>query len=294
MQFTSPLSRAFRAGCFSLAVLLIPAVGLAQNEPPANPGLTPTEATPADKIVNPELHSLTALIEGKGFVRIRPGQFTMGSPDGNPDEQPPHTVRITHEFEMGRFEVTQAQWDAAMRNPHAKPDAKDSPEKVNPSHFKGPANPVENVSWDSVQEFLRALNSRDPKHVYRLPTEAEWEYAARAGKRAEASNKLTDEAWFAANSGGRPHAVGLRQANAWGLHDMIGNVMEWVADWYVPSYYGGSPDADPVGPASSSYKVYRGCAWLSEPKQCRPGYRGFDFPTSGYYSVGFRLVRTPK
>jgi formylglycine-generating enzyme required for sulfatase activity len=179
-----------------------------------------------------------------------------------------------------------------MDSPHNSKTPEDAA-RVDPSHFKGPNLPVENVSWDSVRTFIAILNKRDAKHLYRLPTEAEWEYAARAGRSGDALPP-TESAWCASTSGGRTQPIGGKSANPWGLHDMIGNVMEWVQDWYAPDYYESSPAANPGGPASSSYKVYRGGAWLSDEKQCRPAFRGFDFPTAGYYSVGFRLVRTPK
>ena len=240
------------------------------------------------------LHSLTALIEGPGFVRIPAGEFVMGSRNGSEDEQPPHRVRISRNFEMGKVEVTQAQWDAVMGSAHGGPSAKTGEKDINPSKFKGPARPVENVSWDDVQKFLQKLNARDPAHVYRLPTEAEWEYAARAGTANDAATNLDTAAWFEPNSGGETKPVGQKAPNGWGLHDMQGNVREWVQDWYAADYYEGSPRTDPQGPASSSYKVYRGCAWLSAAKYCRAAYRGFEFPNSADYSVGFRLVRTPK
>ena len=118
-----------------------------------------------------QVHSLSSLLDNSGFVRIPAGEFEMGSRNGNADEQPVHSVRITQSFEMGKFEVTQAQWDSVMRDPHANTDSKArAAANVNPSHFKGPARPVENVSWESVQLFIRTLNARDPKHVYGLPT----------------------------------------------------------------------------------------------------------------------------
>ena len=236
------------------------------------------------------LHSVTALIDGRGFVPIPAGEFIMGSAGGNADEQPPHRVRITSPFEMAKFEVTQAQWDAVMRDPHA---AKDAP-PVNKSHFKGAAKPVENVSWDDAQQFIHRLNKRDPQHTYRLPTEAEWEYASRAGRSELASVPLGEAAWFEGTAERQTHAVGQKKANAWGLHDMLGNVSEWVQDWFAPDAYSTADTVDPKGPASGSYKVHRGCAWLSAAKQCRPTYRAFDFPNPGQYSIGFRLVRTRK
>ena len=231
-------------------------------------------------------HSITYLLQGKGaFVRIPPGQFTMGSDNGNPDEQPRHTVRITRAFEMGRYEVTQAQWRSVMEDPHARPqDPKEEADEVDPSRFKGPELPVESVSWYSVQRFLRALNIRDPRYTYRLPTEAEWEYAAAAGKGGE-------DGWCESNSGAKTHPGGQKPANRFGLHDMIGNVTEWVQDWYGPEAYAENRASDPQGPAAGSYKVYRGGAWLSPAKHCRATYRAFDLPNNTHDSVGFRLVR---
>jgi formylglycine-generating enzyme required for sulfatase activity len=240
-----------------------------------------------------QIHSLGALLDGSGFATIPAGEFEMGSIIGTPDEQPVHRVRIGKSFEMGKYEVTQAQWESVMYNPHvaAQTRTRVSDQASNPSKFKGATRPVESVSWESVQVFLNALNQRDPKHVYRLPTEAEWEYAARAGSKDQLLEGLDDKAWFAGNSDGTTHPIGEKEPNAWGLHDMFGNVLEWVQDWYSPEGYGGPlhPDAY-IG----SYKVYRGCGWLSEAKYCRPAFRAFDFPSSGQYSVGFRLVRTPK
>lgn len=235
-------------------------------------------------------HSLTFLMEGSSFVSIPAGEFTMGSASGNPDEAPPHVVRVSQPLEMSKFEITQGQWRAVMESPHAKPRNDEEARKVEPAHFKGLDLPVESVSWPNVQEFLRVLNNRDKRYVYRLPTEAEWEYAAVTGQAGSATNPPAG--WCEDSAGGRTHPIGETPADKWGLHDMIGNVMEWVQDWYAPDYYNGSPRVDPRGPATGSYKVYRGGAWLSSGSQCRPTYRGFDFPNSGYYSVGFRLVRS--
>lgn len=176
-----------------------------------------------------------------------------------------------------------------MDSPHRKPRTDEELRPVDPSHFKGPEFPVESVSWELVQDFIATLNRRSDRYVFRLPTEAEWEFAAfRGGTEADES------AWCETKSEERTHPIGTTRPNALGLFDMIGNVQEWIQDWYAPDYYEGSPHSDPRGPERSSYKVYRGGAWLSPAKQCRRSYRGFDFPSSGYYSVGFRLVRSPK
>lgn len=250
----------------------------------------------AQTAAKPDPWTLGALLDGSGFVRIPAGVFMMGSKNGNADEQPVHQVRLRKGFEMGKFEVTQDQWVAVMHDPHAKPNtvAGEEPQDVNPSKFRGPSRPVDSVSWQAVQEFMKAMNVRDSKHVYRLPTEAEWEYAARAGSTEDRPKDGATVAWHEPNAGGTTHPVGQKAPNAWGLYDMLGNVQEWVQDWYTPDSYATSAAIDPQGAQGESYRVYRGCAWLSEPKYCRTAYRAFDFPNSGYYSVGFRLVRTPK
>lgn len=233
-------------------------------------------------------HSLGFLTEGDSFVAIPAGEFIMGSDSGNADEAP-HRVRITKGFELSRFEITQAQWRAVMESPHSKARTEQELRRVDPSHFKGGELPVESVSWDLVQEFIRLLNARSERFVYRLPTEAEWEYAAFRGR-----TDADEFAWCEAKADGRTHPIGTMRANSAGLFDMLGNVQEWVQDWYAPDYYEGGPQEDPRGPGKSSYKVYRGGAWLSPAKQCRRSYRGFDFPNPGYYSVGFRLIRAAK
>jgi formylglycine-generating enzyme required for sulfatase activity len=144
-------------------------------------------------------HSLEAVLDGSGFVRVPAGEFTMGSNDGNDDEKPPHRVRISQPFEMSKYEVTQAQWTAVMGSAHAGPSGADPSSSVNPSHFRGSSLPVEHVDWNAVQLFLDKLNARDPKYTYRLPTEAEWEYAARAGIESGNSKDGEDNSWCATN-----------------------------------------------------------------------------------------------
>ncbi len=242
---------------------------------------------------SPAAIGVTALLDGSGMVRIPGGAFEMGSASGQADEQPPHHVRLSREFEIGRFEVTQAQWETVMLDPHAREGAVRTTregEKValNPSHFKGPSLPVESVSWNDVQVFLARLNARDRDHLYRLPTEAEWEYAARGAKNLPAS------AWFKDDSGDRTHEVGSLEPNAHGAFDMLGNVAEWVSDWYGRDYYAESPPVDPAGPASGSYRVFRGGSWLDDAKYCRVSARNFEFPVSRLQNVGFRVVRTTR
>jgi formylglycine-generating enzyme required for sulfatase activity len=243
-------------------------------------------------------NGLDALIEGDGMVRIAPGEFLMGSQQGNPDERPVHRVRITRAFEMGRREVTQAQWETVMGEAHPRPEsplrnAQGAEVSRKPSHFAGAGLPVESVSWDDVQLFLQRLNDRELTHHYRLPTEAEWEYACRAGRTGGVAANAS-EAWCKENSDQQTHPVGEKSPNAWGLFDMMGNVAEWVEDWYARDYYEGTPLNDPAGPRGGTYRVFRGGSWLDATKDCRASFRGFDFPISRFYHVGFRVVRTLK
>jgi formylglycine-generating enzyme required for sulfatase activity len=178
--------------------------------------------------------------------------------------------------------VTQAQWRAVMGN--------------NPSHFKGEDLPVENVSWDDVQDFLRKLNKRDPGKNYRLPTEAEWEYACRAGSTAKwcfgnDESQLGDYAWYYANADGRTHPVGRKRANAWGLFDMHGNVWEWCQDWY--GNFSSGEVKNPTGPISGTGRVGRGGYWGSYSSHARCAYRGSYAPTPRSNGIGFRCARTP-
>lgn len=244
-------------------------------------------------------YGVGALVEGSGMVRIPAGEFLMGSDFGNADEAPSHRVRIGHDFEMSKFEITQAQWKTVMTNPHSKAGGvhptEDGAEASNsPSHFKGDSLPVDSVSWDDIQVFLRRLNVRDGKHTYRLPTEAEWEYACKAGKGEVDPKHLNAVAWYHDNSEEKTQRVGQKEPNAWGLYDMYGNVSEWVQDWYAQDYYAASPRSDPAGPATGSYRVYRGACWFDGDKYCRATTRRFDFPVSRFYNVGFRVVRTAK
>lgn len=230
---------------------------------------------------------IAALTEGTGMVRMAPGEFRMGAEDSNPDEQPVHRVRITRGFEIGKYEVTQAQWAGVLADAHPHPgvalqNAQGVDVSLDPSHFKGPSLPVESVSWDDVQLFLTRLNARDASHHYRLPTEAEWEYACGAGAAG----------WTEESSDGHTHGVGQLAPNKAGLYDMQGNVAEWVQDWYGRGYYAESPRNDPPGPGAGSYRVYRGGSWLDAKKRCDPAFRGFDFPVNRVYNVGFRVVRT--
>ena len=208
------------------------------------------------------------------------GEFLMGSEseEADGDERPLTRVRISQGFFLGKYEVTQAEWEAVMGG--------------NPSGFDecGPTCPVEKVSWDDTQEFIRRLNAMVGEERYRLPTEAEWEYAARAGTSGDRYGNLDAVAWYKGNSGDRTHPVGQKAPNAWGLYDMLGNVREWVEDW-KGDYPGGSV-TDPRGPVSGSKRVIRGGGWYDNTVYCRASFRINFSPGIRLYILGFRLLRT--
>jgi formylglycine-generating enzyme required for sulfatase activity len=215
------------------------------------------------------------------FVSIRPGEYSMGcSPNDalcDGDERPAHRVRITKGFDIGKYEVTQGMWEFIMG--------------ANPSNFKGAERPVEQVGWNEAQAFIAKLNQDADGYAYRLPTEAEWEYAARAGAAAFDQATLDRVAWYDQNSERQTRPVGQREANAWGLHDMLGNVWEWVGDWYNEQYFAVSPDMDPRGPSSDIFRSLRGGSWTNLPRNVRVSSRVGDDPASRSASVGFRVVR---
>ena len=214
------------------------------------------------------------------FVWIPPGSFVMGSENKYLNEQPSHRVTINSGFYLGKYQVTQAQWQKVMGN--------------NPSHFKGDDLPVESVSYNDAYTFIAKLNAQHDGYTYRLPTEAEWEYAARAGTTGHYAGDLDGMAWYGSNSGKRTHPVGGKQPNAFGLYDMHGNVWEWIEDWYQGSY----ADAPTDGSArlrveEQTYRVLRGGSWENYPETCRSGSRGKNVPEFRGSLVGFRLVAVP-
>jgi len=224
---------------------------------------------------------------GIAFILIPAGTFQMGSERGSDDEKPVHTVRLSRPFYLGIYPVTQRQWEAVMGS--------------NPSRFQGSEHPVEQVSWDKVQEFIRSLNTHEGRALYRLPTEAEWEYAARAGAAwdycfGDDVTQLAQYAWYADNARGSTHPVGQLQPNAWGLYDMHGNVWEWVQDWYDSQEYArraamGTAVVEPAGPASGSHHVFRGGSWGHISCNCRSAGRGGYAPGVCGGHLGFRLLR---
>jgi len=217
---------------------------------------------------------------GMEFKLIPAGTFTMGEGDDA------HEVALRNPFKIGIHEVTQDQYEQVMGN--------------NPSEFKGADNPVENVSWNDAVEFCRRLSELPAEkaagNVYRLPTEAEWEYACRAGTKTAYSfgddaSDLGDYAWYYENSGNKTDPVGGKQPNAWGLHDMHGNVWEWCQDWYRD--YPSGAVTDPAGPADGWYRVNRGGGWRDGAEYCRSAYRNGPDPSDRFSDFGFRVSLSP-
>lgn len=212
------------------------------------------------------------------MIVVQGGTFQMGSndSDANDDEKPVHQVTVST-FSIGETEVTQELWQAVMGS--------------NPSSFKGSKRPVECVSWDDCHEFIRELNSLTGRH-FRMPTEAEWQYAARGGLRSSGykyagSNNIGAVAWYEDRSDSHTHEVGTEGANELGLYDMSGNVWEWCQDWYG-SYSSGS-QTNPKGPSSGSLRVLCGGSWFNNAGRCRVSSR-FGTSPSGSYCIGLRLV----
>jgi len=217
---------------------------------------------------------------GMEFTLIPAGEFMMGSNEYE-REKPIHKVNIRKSFYLGTYPVTQKEWKAVMG--------------TSPSDFKGDNLPVEQVSWNDVQDFIKKLNEKEGGNKYRLPTEAEWEYSARAGKTTSYSfgdeeSKLGDYAWYYANSGSKTHEVGQKKPNPWGLYDMHGNVWEWVQDIYHDSYSGASTDGS-AWEGSGSYRVIRGGSWNDDGRYCRSAGRSNSVPVNRFNYLGSRLLR---
>jgi formylglycine-generating enzyme required for sulfatase activity len=217
---------------------------------------------------------------GIDFVYIPPGSFNMGSENGGQNERPVHRVNITKGFWLSKYEITQTQWESVMH--------------TNPSHYLGSDLPVDSVTWLEVQEFVQSINDS----IYRLPTEAEWEYACRAGSKTEYywgddTTNINNYCWWWENGDEKSHPVGLKIPNSWGLYDMIGNVWEWCYDWFNNDYYAISPEDDPQGPSDSDLRVTRGVSFFadSETMDCRSAVRCHDKPDARFPNLGFRLLR---
>ena len=216
------------------------------------------------------------------MVKVEAGSFNMGATpemqDPDTDEKPVHRVTLTNNYYIGKYEVTQALWKIVMGS--------------NPSNSKGDNLPVEKVSWDDCQDFISKLNAMTGKR-FRLPTEAEWEFAARGGNKSRGyqysgSYNIDDVAWYSDNSGSKTHAVGTKQPNELGLYDMTGNVWEWCQDWF--NRYSSSPQTNPIGAVSGSYRVFRGGGINSSARFCHSSIRGDYAPDFRDFNLGLRLV----
>ena len=244
------------------------------------------QQTAVNQPIGEELGNLadqTFTVNGVSFTMklVEGGTFQMGSNDSDAfsDEKPVHSVTLSSYY-MGETEVTQALWKAVMG--------------TNPSDFKGDNLPVEQVSWNDCQEFISKLNQITGKK-FRLPTEAEWEYAARGGKKSNrynysGNNNIGGVAWYTDNSGNKTHMVKTKSPNELGFYDMSGNVWEWCHDWFGSDYYGKSPSTNPQGPSSGTGRVLRGGSWYYRARHCRVSSRSYSVPIYRYNRLGFRLA----
>jgi len=277
-----------------LACCAVLAAGCRREETPLPVGSSETPSPVAPETITTK--------SGIVMVKVPPGEFTMGDAAGNDDEKPAHNVRVDG-FLMDACEVTQESYQRITGK--------------NPSKSKGPDKPVEQVSWyKAAVLYCNMRSARDELEPcydaetgecnfeasgYRLPTEAEWEYACRCGKRAKygfgnGESLLSKHAWFKGNSGKTTHPVGTKAPNDWGLYDMHGNVMEWCHDRYGEDYYGNSPAVNPTGPTSGDECVLRGGSWSSSPESCRAAARysetrQFADACFGSDNYGFRCVK---
>ncbi len=238
----------------------------------------------------------------EGMIYVEGGTFEMGDHfnEGETGELPVHEVTL-NSFLIGQYEVTQDEYEAVM--------------DWNPANGYGVGDiyPVYNVTWYNAVEYCNALSEQEDftpcydlsdwscdfsADGYRLPTEAEWEFAARGGvnwadnyRYSGTTDNLGDYAWYSSNSGSQTHEVGTKESNQPNIYDLSGNVWEWCNDWYSSSYYGSSPDINPTGPNSGSYRVLRGGSWFSDAGFCRVAYRNSSLPGHWYFSIGFRILR---
>ena len=275
-------------------VVLFAMVGTACNKAPkpSEEGKVPNEAGANGEAKSP-LRPLAVDLGGgvkMELVLIPAGEFMMGSPDSDkdakPDEKPQHRVRITKPFYLGKYLVTQEQWEAVTGS--------------NPSNFKGPKDPVGGVSWDDCQQFLGKLNAKPAAGAgkFQLPTEAQWEYACRAGSTTlycfgDDTSGLGEYAWYNGNSDLKSHPVGEKKPNAWGSDDMQGNVWEWCQDWTDDGYSEKSPTDDSAGLATGPFHVARGGGWGVPAWFCRSANRLLSGPRYREDALGLRVSLVP-
>jgi len=244
-------------------------------------GITVTESPIISPLIDP--------VVGIEMIFVKGGTFAMGCTaeqnNCSDDEKPVHNVTL-NDFYLGKYEITQKQWEQVMAN--------------NPSKFKGDSLPVENVSWNDARLFIATLNLMNTMagKKYRFPTEAEWEYAARGGLKSSGymysgSNNINDVAWYESNSDDKTNHVETKIANELGIYNMSGNVSEWVNDWYDKEYYQKSLQANPKGPNLGSGRVYRGGGWYLEAEHCRVSFRANYAPNNHFEYLGFRLALSP-
>ena len=267
---------------YELIVVTYPQYAITQNV--TNQSLDSQQSTPQTHLTVSDNTISIPVKDGISIdmVRVEAGTFTMGATaemkDPDDWEKPTHRVTLTNDYNIGKYEVTQALWQAVMGN--------------NPSNFKGENLPIENVSWNDCQEFISKLNRITGK-TFRLPTEAEWEYAARGSNKSRGyqysgSNNLSDVAWYGDNSGSKTHVVGIKQPNELGIYDMSGNVWEWCQDW--DGEYSSSSQVNPTGANYGFRRVFRGGSWDFDAWACRSSFRNSDSSGTGGNSLGLRLV----
>ena len=269
-------------GILSISLSAVAMAEAADPKPEKGTAAAKTAATGKPGVVKPVIDPVT----GMELILVKGGCFQMGDVfrDGNPDQKPVHEVCLS-DYYIGKYEVTQAQWQKVIgSNPASRKEC-------------GADCPIENLSWNMIQEFIAKLNSKS-SIAFRLPTEAEWEYAARSGGKKEKwagtddEKKVSDFAWH--DSEGKINKVGQMKPNSLGIHDMSGNIAEWCQDIYDAAYYGVSPKDNPVGPAEGGKRVVRGGFFGIDPKESTTTFRYGDDPAVWDGEYGFRLVRAVK
>lgn len=286
--------------CFLVAIVVVGFAWISQlgkNEPAFNQAATPTvtpstgqtTTSPPAAANNPPPSRLIFTNKyGVEMVYVPPGEFVMGDNNGNVNEQPAHRVKISAGFYIGKYEVTQAEWRRVMATTMGQQHQKAKTQY--PLAGEGDRYPVYYVSWYEAEAFLQKLNELGDGYRYRLPTEAEWEYACRAGTTGDHAGDLDALAWYGQNASGQTHPVGTKQPNAFGLYDMHGNVWEWCQDWYDRHYYKISPSTDPEGPANGQRRITRGGSWYPAATCLQSRCRSQDAPDYRSRILGFRVV----